>query len=62
MMENEDGSLVDRLIGKGRITAWIVLAGLFVLTYLGIFDSAESLKLIGYIVMAAMGAEAANRS
>ncbi len=60
-MEN-DGSLVDRLIGKGRITAWIVLAGLFVLTYLGIFDSNESLKLIGYIVMAAMGAEAANKS
>ena len=60
-MEN-DGSLVDRLIGKGRITAWIVLAGLFVLTYLGIFDSTESLKLIGYRVIAAMGAEAANRS
>ena len=60
-MENDE-SLVDRLIGKGRITAWIVLAGLFVLTYLGIFDSDQSLELIGYIVMAAMGAEAANRS
>jgi len=57
----EDEGILEKLIGKGRITAWIALGGLFTLIALGAVPTEKALELVGYIIMAVIGAEAGAR-
>ena len=57
----EDESVLEKLIGKGRITAYIALVGLFTLIALGVVPTEKALELVGYIIMSVIGAEAGAR-
>jgi len=57
----EEESVLEKLIGKGRITAWVILVGLFVLVGMGAVPADRAMELIGYIAMAVLGAEAGAR-
>ena len=57
----EDESILEKLVGKGRITAWVALGGLFTLIALGAVPAEKALELVGYIIMTVVGAEAGAR-
>ena len=57
----EDESILEKLVGKGRVTAWVALGGLFTLIALGAVPTEKALELVGYIIMAVVGAEAGAR-
>ena len=57
MNEENEESVPEKLIGKGRITAWIILGGLFVLLGMGAVPADRALELIGYIAMAVLGVQ-----
>ena len=52
-------NMIEMLLGKGRITAWLVLVGLFIMSYNDVFDSTQTLSLIGIIVIGAIRMESA---
>jgi len=57
----EEESVLEKLVGRGRITAYVALVGLFTLIALGAVPTEKALELIGYIIMAVVGAEAGAR-
>jgi len=57
----EDESVLEKLIGRGRITAYVALVGLFTLIAVGAVPAEKALELVGYIIMSVVGAEAGAR-
>jgi len=57
----EDEGVLEKLIGRGRITAYVALVGLFTLIALGAVPAEKALELVGYIIMTVVGAEAGAR-
>ena len=57
----EDEGVLEKLIGRGRITAYVALVGLFTLIAVGAVPAEKALELVGYIIMSVVGAEAGAR-
>jgi len=57
----EDEGVLEKLIGRGRITAYVALVGLFTLIAVGAVPAVKALELVGYIIMSVVGAEAGAR-
>jgi len=57
----EEESVLEKLIGKGRITAWLILIGLFVLLGTGTIPADRALEIVANIASFVIGAEAGAR-
>jgi len=57
----EEESVLEKLVGRGRITAYVALVGLFTLIAVGAVPAEKALELVGYIIMSVVGAEAGAR-
>ena len=53
--------MLEKLIGKGRITAWLILIGLFVLLGTGTIPADRALEIVANIASFVIGAEAGAR-